>query len=97
MRTHVEYVHPKLVACKKLAITKELVVVATSHNQQSGKKRSGPFGCVITSYIGVINPYKKSGEAQQQFLEDTNLVYYKGYRPVPTCDNIWLKRLVLCL
>jgi hypothetical protein len=33
MRTHVEYVHPKLVARKKLAITKELVVLATSHNQ----------------------------------------------------------------
>jgi hypothetical protein len=32
MKTHVEFAHPKLVACKKLAIIEELVV-ATSHSQ----------------------------------------------------------------
>jgi hypothetical protein len=37
MRTHVESTHPKLVACKKLAITKELLIVATSHSRQSAK------------------------------------------------------------
>jgi hypothetical protein len=41
MRTHVESTHPKLVACRKLAITKELIVVI-SHSQQSGKKWFGP-------------------------------------------------------
>ncbi len=63
MRTHVEYVHPKLVGCRKLAITKELIVVATSHSQQGGKKWFGPFGCAITSYFGATNPYTKSYEA----------------------------------
>ncbi len=32
MKTHVEYAHPKLVICKKLAIAKKLVVVAASHS-----------------------------------------------------------------
>ncbi len=33
MKTHVEFVHPKLVACKKLTIIWELLVVATSHSR----------------------------------------------------------------
>jgi hypothetical protein len=32
MKTHVEFAHSKLIACKKLAIVKKLVVVVTSHN-----------------------------------------------------------------
>jgi hypothetical protein len=32
MRTHVESAHPKLVTCRKSAITKELIVVVASHN-----------------------------------------------------------------
>ncbi len=64
MKIHVESTHPKLVAHKKLAIIEELVVTI-SHNQQSRKKWSKPFGCVITSYFGVTNLYKKFNEAQQ--------------------------------
>jgi len=97
MRTHVESAHPKLVVCRKLAITKNLIVVVASHSQQSGKKQSRPSGCVITSYFGATNPYKKFDEAQQQFLEDLILYTYEGYKPLSTCDNIWLKRLVLYL
>jgi hypothetical protein len=33
MRTHLEYVHPKLVACRKLAIIEEFVVNVASHSQ----------------------------------------------------------------
>ncbi len=32
MKTHVEFAHPKLVARKNLTITKELVIIATSHS-----------------------------------------------------------------
>jgi hypothetical protein len=60
-RTHVEFVHPKLVACRKLAITEELVVAITSHSQQFGKKWFGPFADAITSYFGITNPYKFNG------------------------------------
>ncbi len=58
MGTHVEFTHPKFVACKKLAIIEELVAT-TSYSQQFGKKQFGPFGCAITSYFGITNPYKK--------------------------------------
>jgi hypothetical protein len=95
MRTHVEFTRPKLFAHKKLVIIEELVVVA-SHSQQFGKKWSRPFGCVITSYIGATNLFKKFNEAQQQFLENLILYTCKGYMPLSTCDNIWLRRLVLC-
>jgi hypothetical protein len=63
MITHVESPYPKLVVYKKLAIVKELVVVVTSHSQKLGKKRFEPFGCAITSYFCVTNPYKKFNEA----------------------------------
>jgi len=75
MSTHVEFTHPKLVAHRKLTIAKKLVV-ATSHNQQFGKKWSRPFGDVITSYFYATNFYKKSNETQQQFLEDLILYTY---------------------
>jgi hypothetical protein len=65
MKTHVEFAHPKLVAHRKLAITKELIVVVASHSRQFGKKWFGPFGCVITSYFGATNLYKKFDEAQR--------------------------------
>jgi hypothetical protein len=64
MMTYVEFTYPKLVGCWKLAIIKEFLVAAASHIQQSKKKRSRPSGCVITSYLGTINPYKKSNEAK---------------------------------
>jgi len=88
MRTHVDSMHPKLVARKKLAITKEFVVVVGSHSQQFGKKWSRPYGCVITSHFGATNLYKKSDKAQQQFLKNLILYTYKGYKPFSTCDNI---------
>ncbi len=64
MRTHVESMHPKLVACRKLAIVEELVIVVVSHNQQLGKMWSRSFGCAITSYFANTNFYKKSNEVQ---------------------------------
>jgi hypothetical protein len=64
MRTHVESMHRKLVGCRKLAITKKLIVVVVSHNRHR-KKQSWPFGCAITSYFSATNLYKKFDEAQQ--------------------------------
>jgi len=58
MRTYFESTHPKLVVRRKLAIIRELVIVTTSHTQQSGKKQFAPSGCAITSYFGATNPYK---------------------------------------
>jgi hypothetical protein len=37
MKIHVESMHPKLVAHRKLAIVEELLIVAASHSQQLGK------------------------------------------------------------
>jgi hypothetical protein len=64
MRIHVESMHLKLVVHRKLAIVEQLLIVASSHNQQLGKMWYRPFRCVITSYFGATNLYKKSNEAQ---------------------------------
>jgi len=37
MRTHVEFMHPKLVACRKLIIVEKLIIVVISYSQQLGK------------------------------------------------------------
>jgi hypothetical protein len=55
MRTHVQSMHPKLVACKKLAIVEELVIVVVNHSQQLGKMWSRSSGCAITSYFAATN------------------------------------------
>jgi len=52
------------------------------------------FGSVITTFFASINLYKHGDEAQQWFLKDLVLYIYKGYKPLSTCENIWLQRLV---
>ncbi len=41
------------------------------------------------------NPYKKSNEAQQQFLDNLVLSTCKGYMPFSTCENIWSWNILL--
>lgn len=50
------------------------------------------FGSVITTFFASLNPYKHGDETQQWFLKDLVLYIYKGYKPLSTCENIWLQR-----
>jgi hypothetical protein len=56
---------------------------------------ASPFSCAITTFFVAKNPYKKIDDAQQKFLKDLVLYIYKGYKPLASCENIWLRRLVL--
>jgi hypothetical protein len=63
-------------------------------DHQITKKRKKP---TIGSIIGFFNtrmPYQKTNPTQEQFFED--LVFYiaKGYCPLSSTENVWLKRLV---
>ncbi|KAJ7552447.1 hypothetical protein O6H91_06G055400 [Diphasiastrum complanatum] len=59
------------------------------------KKRNLPSSSAITSFYGSSTPYKKEDDQQQCFLEDLVLYIVKGYRPLSSVENIWLRRLIL--
>jgi hypothetical protein len=50
----------------------------------------------ITDFFKFGVPYKNSDLAQEFFLEDLILYITKGYRPLSSIENVWLRRLVLC-
>lgn len=51
--------------------------------------------CITIAFFGVTNPYKKIDGTQQQFFEYFVLYIYKGYKAVSSCENVWLRRLIL--
>jgi hypothetical protein len=93
MKTHIDCVHPKLLTTRKKQLTK---VIPLDHTQQPTKKRVKVTSNVITNFFGFSNPYKQHDEQQQKFFEDLVLYICEGYKVLATCENIWLKRLVLC-
>jgi hypothetical protein len=96
MKTHVDNVHPHLLAKKKFVLNEKVMVklFEIDHNQQHGKKKVGAISFAITSLFGSTNPYKNVDEAQQKFIEDLVLYICKGYKPLSTCENM-LKWLIL--
>ncbi len=67
-----------------------------NHSQQLRKKWVRPFGSIIIAFSGSTNLYKHGNEPQQRFLEDFVLHICKGYRPLSTCENIYLCKLIFC-
>jgi hypothetical protein len=49
----------------------------------------------ITTFFGSTNLNKHGDETHQWFLEDLVLYICKGYKPLSTCKNIWLRSLVI--
>jgi len=97
MRKHVDNDHFHLLAKRKFVLSEKAIVklFEIDHNQQYGKKRIGATDPAITSFFWSTNPYKNVNEAQQRFIEDLVLYICKGYTPLSTCENIWLRRLIL--
>jgi hypothetical protein len=53
---------------------------------------------ITTSIADFFNfgvPYKNSDLVQEFFLEDLILYIPKGYQPLSSIENVWLKMLVL--
>jgi hypothetical protein len=97
MRTHIDNVHPHLLIKRKSILNERVVVklFEIDHSWQHGKKKVGAIGIASTSFLGSTNPYKNANEAQQRFIEDLVLYMCKSYKPLSTCKNIWLRKLVL--
>jgi len=63
-------------------------------NHQITKKRKNP---TIDSIIGFFNtriPYKKIDPIQEQLFEDLVFNIVKGYYPLSSIENVWLRRFV---
>jgi len=85
IKTHVDYIHPRLFAQRKSQLTKKTTMgTDVGHVSQQGKKRTRPFSSVITTYFGSTNPFKKKMRHKKMFIED--LVFYicKAYRLIST-------------
>ncbi len=97
MKTHVDNVHPCSLIKRKFILNETIVakLFETDHSQQHRKKRVRAIRTTIISFFGSTNPYKNADAAQQRFIKDLVLYIYKGYMPISTCKNIWLKRLIL--
>jgi hypothetical protein len=70
---------------KRWPLLKNLLLLLQVIANNLGRSGLGHLG--VQSHH-VTNHYKKSNEAQQQFLEDLVLYTCKGYKPLSTCDNI---------
>jgi hypothetical protein len=98
MRTRVDNVHPRLLVKMKFVLIKRAVTkfFKTNHIRQHGKKMVGVTSFAITSFIRSINLYNNVNETQQKCIRNLVLYICKGYMPLLMCENIWLRRLVLC-
>jgi hypothetical protein len=98
MKTHVDNVHLHLIS-KRNSILSERALAKffeIDHKRQHGKKRVWAIGSTIISFFGSTNLYKNVNETQQRFIENLVLYICKGYKPLSTCENIWLRRLISC-
>jgi hypothetical protein len=67
-------------------------MVPTDHHIT--KKRKKPTTCSIVGFFNTRIPYKKIDPTQEQFFEDSVLYITKGYHPLSSTENVWLKRLM---
>jgi hypothetical protein len=97
MKTHVDSVHLHLLTKRNFILSERALAKFSEidHKRQHGKKRIGVIGSIIIFFFGSTNWYKNADETQQRFIY---LVLYicKGYKLLSTCENIWIKRLILC-
>lgn len=63
---HVDFTHLTLVVHKKLIFVDFVVEAYHSHQL---KKKLGPSGCAIMTFLGATNPCEKVDVAQQMFLK----------------------------
>jgi ABC-type molybdenum transport system ATPase subunit/photorepair protein PhrA len=80
MRTHVDNVHPHLLAKRDFVLSERVVVKVSEiyHRRQHEKKKVRVINFVITSFFGSINMYKNVDEAQQRFIQDLVLYICKA-------------------
>jgi len=61
------------------------------------KKRNGPATSQITFFFACSKKCKRNNPAQKRFVGDLVLYIVKAFRPIPTTENIWFRRLILRL
>jgi hypothetical protein len=82
MKTHIDVVHGRLLAKRKLKLTNIVAInhFDINHIWQPGKKTVAPSGSTIIVFFNSTNSDKHGDEAKQWLLEDLVLHIYKGYK-----------------
>jgi hypothetical protein len=68
-------------------------VGTTSYAHQSAKNMKKSNACSIVNFFNIKGPYKKTNHVQKQFLKDLLFYIAKGYYPLSSIENIWLKKV----
>jgi hypothetical protein len=63
--------------------------------QKTIKKRKIIFPFFIIEFFGKHQLYNKTNLVQHEFLEDIILYITKGYHPLSSIENPWLRRMIL--
>jgi hypothetical protein len=62
---------------------------------ETTKKRKNIPPFLIIEFFGTQQPYNKIDPTQHAFFEDLILYIMKGYHPLSSIENSWLRRMVL--
>jgi hypothetical protein len=76
--------------------TQRAITTTTIVIHQTSKKWKKLFTTSIADFFSFVVPYKNSNPTQELFFKDLILYIIKGYRPLSSTKNVWLRRLVLC-
>jgi len=102
MKHHVEALHLKLLTTYVAeCFVHDNVTCSQEWNDEGGKLMQPAKNCtkvvvgVIFSFFGSKTLYKMHDESQKLFLKDLVLLIAKGYLLLSTCENAWMRRLVL--
>jgi hypothetical protein len=68
MKTHVDFVHPKLFVKKKMQVVEKLIVVDVNHSQQHGKKGVGYLILQLPHILGPQTFTKRMMRCSRCFL-----------------------------
>jgi hypothetical protein len=89
-----QHVASKHSAMLKQYNTQRATTTTTIVTRQTFKKRKKLFTTSIANFFNSIMPYKNSDLGQELFLEDLIMNIIKGFRPLNSIENVWIKRLV---
>ncbi len=104
IKHHVEALHLKLLMTYVVdCFIHDNVTSSQERSDEGGrlmqptKKCTKVVAWVVSSFFCSKTPYKRHDEVQKLLLEDLMLLTAKGYLPLNTCENVWMRTLALRL
>ena len=95
MKKHVEHEHQEVLSKYYREVLECRLIPPSLGEKNASKKRDKVTPGAISSSFSSSVPYKKHNEQQKSFIEDLVLLIAKGYHPLSSVENIWLRRFAL--